>query len=93
MRRQRQKIKLLESGNASKEDINAAKVRYFATSDDYLRFSKAMDIPRQRERVSVDSLGTIKQTSAGFLKAKPKNRLTRYSTSTAAILVKQNLTC
>lgn len=64
MRRQRQKIKLLELGNASEEDISAAKARYFATSDDYVRFSKGMGIPQQRERVSIDGLGTIKQDKA-----------------------------
>ena len=60
MRAQREKIKLLEKGNADNDSIIAARVRYFKTSDEYVRFSKAMDLPQQRERVSIDGLGAIK---------------------------------
>lgn len=60
MRAQREKIRLLESGNADEDSIIAAKARYFKTSDEYVRFSKAMDLPQQRERVSIDGNGIIK---------------------------------
>lgn len=60
MRAQREKIKLLESGNADEDSIIAAKAKYFNTSDEYVRFSKAMDLPQQRERVSIDGKGIIK---------------------------------
>lgn len=59
MRAQRQKIKLLEDGGAEEEDIINARARYRATSAEYSRFSKAMGIPQQRERVTVDGLGNI----------------------------------
>ncbi len=59
MRVQRQKIKLLETGNADEDDIIAARCRYRGTSQEYTRFSKAMDLPQQRERVTVDGLGNI----------------------------------
>ncbi len=59
MRAQRQKIKLLETGNADEDDIIAARCRYRGTSQEYTRFSKAMDLPQQRERVTVDGLGNI----------------------------------
>lgn len=59
MRAQRQKIKLLEEGGADEEDIILARARYRATSAEYSRFSKAMGIPQQRERVTVDGLGAI----------------------------------
>lgn len=59
MRAQRQKIKLLETGNADEDDIIAARCRYRGTSQEYARFSKAMDLPQQRQRVTVDGLGNI----------------------------------
>lgn len=59
MRAQREKIRLLEAGNTNEDSIIAAKARYFKTSDEYVRFSKAMDLPQQRERVFIDGKGRI----------------------------------
>lgn len=59
MRAQRQKIKLLQVGKADEDDIIAARCRYRGTSREYARFSKAMDLPQQRQRVTVDGLGDI----------------------------------
>lgn len=59
MRAQRQKIKLLQDGGANEEDIINARAKYRVTSAEYARFSKAMDIPQQRERVTIDGLGNI----------------------------------
>ncbi len=59
MRAQRQKIKLLQEGGADEDDIITARGRYRVTSAEYTRFSKAMNLPQQRERVTVDSLGNI----------------------------------
>lgn len=59
MRAQRQEINLLQAGGASEEDLMIARGRYRVTSAEYTRFSKAMDLPQQRERVMVDGLGTI----------------------------------
>ena len=59
MRAQRQEIHLLEVGVASDDDIIAARCRYRVTSGEYTRFSKAMDLPQQRERVTVDGLGNV----------------------------------
>ena len=59
MRAQRQKIKLLEEGGADEDDIINARCRYRGTSAEYVRFSKAMDLPQQRERVYIDGLGNI----------------------------------
>lgn len=59
MRAQRQKIKLLQVGKADEDDIIAARCRYRGTSQEYTRFSKAMGLPQQRERVTVDGLGNI----------------------------------
>lgn len=63
MRAQREKIKLLEEGGADENSIIAAKARYFKTSDEYTRFSEAMDLPQQRERVFIDGKGIISNKS------------------------------
>ena len=59
MRAQRQQINLLQTGGANEEDIMLARGRYRATSSEYTRFSKAMKLPQQRERVTVDGLGNV----------------------------------
>lgn len=59
--RKRQEIKLLKEGGANEDDLIAARSRYRGTSAEYARFSKAMDLPQQRERVTVDGLGNIGQ--------------------------------
>lgn len=59
MRAQRQRIKLLKEGGADEEDIVTARGRYMVTSSEYTRFSNAMNLPQQRERVTVDGLGNI----------------------------------
>ena len=59
MRKQRQDIKLLETGGASKNDILAAKSRYRSTMSQYVEFSKSMELPQQKERVYMDGLGKL----------------------------------
>lgn len=59
MRAQRQKIHLLKVGGADEDDIITARCRYRGTSQEYTRFSKAMNLPQQRERVTVDGLGDV----------------------------------
>lgn len=59
MRAERQKIKLLQEGGANEDDIITARARYRGTSHEYSRFSKAMDLPQQRQRVTADGLGNI----------------------------------
>lgn len=63
MRAQRQEIKLLKEGGTSEEDITNATIRYRGTSAEYARFSKAMNLPQQRERVTVDGLGNVTKSS------------------------------
>lgn len=63
MRAQREKIKLLEGGDADEDSIIAEKARYFKTSDEYVQFSKAIDLPQQRERVFIDGNGRISNKS------------------------------
>lgn len=59
IRAKREEITLLEKGGASEDDILAAKARYHALSNEYSKFSKAMGLPQQRERINVDSLLNI----------------------------------
>lgn len=59
MRAERQKIKLLQDGGADETDIMLARAKYRGTSQEYTSFSKAMDLPQQRQRVTIDGLGNI----------------------------------
>ena len=59
MRKQRQDIKLLQEGGADENDIINARCRYRSTSAQYTAFSKAMELPQQRERVYIDNLGRV----------------------------------
>ena len=54
LRRKREEIALLEKGSADEDDIIAAKAKYHALSSEYAEFSKAMNLPQQRERISID---------------------------------------
>ncbi|MBQ1353423.1 MAG: minor capsid protein, partial [Ruminococcus sp.] len=54
LRRRREEIELLEKGEADEDDILAAKAKYHALSSEYAEFSKAMNLPQQRERISID---------------------------------------
>lgn len=61
MRAERQKIHLLKEGGADEEQLILARARYRATSTEYTRFSKAMNLPQERDRVTIDGLGNIGQ--------------------------------
>ena len=59
MRKQRQDIALLKEGDGDEFDILAAQTKYHATMQEYVRFSGAMDLPQQRERIYMDGLGKV----------------------------------
>ena len=61
MRAQRQEIKLLQEGGADEDDITIASGKYQTTSSEYTRFSEAMSLLQQRERVTIDELDDIGQ--------------------------------
>lgn len=61
MRAQRQEMALLKEGEADEDDLINCRARYRVTSAEYTRFSEAMGLPQQRERVSADGLGNIMQ--------------------------------
>lgn len=60
MRKQKEDIKLLKEGGANAEDIIIAEARYKISQQDYVRFSKAMDLPQQMERLYTSDKVTIK---------------------------------
>ena len=75
IRRKREEIALLEQGGASEDDILAAKARYHALSNEYAQFSKAMDLPQQRERISVDGFGGVDTSFGKPLENPAKSRI------------------
>lgn len=68
MRADRQKIELLTQGGADDDTITGAKAKYFQRQDKYVKFSKAMNLPQQWERVTIDgknALGSKMPKKAG----------------------------
>ena len=59
MRADRQKIELLTQGGADDDTITSAKVKYFQRQDEYVKFSKAMNLPQQWERVTIDGKNAL----------------------------------
>lgn len=59
MRAQRTKVRQLQQGDGSNDDILAAKARYLNTLHQYQAFSKKMELPEQMERVYMDGLGRV----------------------------------
>lgn len=59
MRARRESIKLLSEGGADEESVIMERASYRALSQEYTRFSKAMGLPEQRQRVTVDGLGNV----------------------------------
>nr|WP_295242246.1 phage minor capsid protein [Ruminococcus sp.] len=59
MRADRQRIELLTQGGADYDTITGAKVRYFQRQDEYVKFSKAMGLPEQWERVTVNGKNAL----------------------------------
>lgn len=77
MRADRQQIELLTQGGADDDTITGAKVRYFQRQDEYVKFSKAMNLPQQWERITVDGKNAL--GSKLPKKAESVNRITAES--------------
>lgn len=56
MRKQRQDIRLTKKGDAAALTLQA---KYRGTMDEYVKFSKKMKLPEQRERIFQDGLGNM----------------------------------
>lgn len=59
MRADRQQIELLTQGGADDDTITGAKAKYFQRQDEYVKFSKAMNLPQQWERITVDGKSAL----------------------------------
>lgn len=70
MRKQRQDIQLTKKGDA---DAMALQAKYRGTMDEYVKFSKKMKLPEQRERIFQDGLGNMSINAPKNVVIKPKN--------------------
>lgn len=59
IRAKREEIHLLEIAEVDEGDIINARCRYRGTLQEYNRFSRAMDLPVQRDRIYIDGWGNI----------------------------------
>ena len=59
MRADSQQIELLTQGGADDDTITGAKAKYFQRQDEYVKFSKAMGLPQQWERITVDGKNAL----------------------------------
>lgn len=59
MRAQREKVQLLQAGDADPDEIMIARAKYQGQLDEYSRFSRKMGLTQERERIYVDGRGRI----------------------------------
>ena len=59
MRAYRERIKILKESGGSETDILATQARYRAQMNEYARFSDAMGLKQQKERIYADGLGKV----------------------------------
>ncbi len=78
MRAQREKVKLMQAGDADPDDIVIEKCKYQAQLDEYRSFSKAFGMKTQTERVYYDLNGRVapskKQYTAYLQRKEEKHR-------------------
>lgn len=72
MRAQRQKVKLLQEGDADPDEVMLARCKYQAQLDEYARFSKKMGLKQERERIYLDMQGRGAPESKSVMKLYPK---------------------
>lgn len=59
MRAQREKVRLLQAGDANPDEIMLAKAKYQGQLDEYARFSRKMGLKQERERIYIDRHGFV----------------------------------
>lgn len=59
MRAQREKVQLLQAGDADSDEIMIARAKYQGQLDEYSRFSRKMGLAQERERIYIDGRGRI----------------------------------
>ena len=68
MRAQRQKVKLLQEGDADPDEVMLARCKYQAQLDEYARFSKKMGLKQERERIYLDMRGRVAPSKKTIVK-------------------------
>lgn len=71
MRAQREKVQLLQAGDADPDEIMLARAKYQGQLDEYSRFSRKMKLKQERERIYIDG--------RGFIASNTKKQNDRYS--------------
>ena len=59
MRAQRQKVRLLQKGEADKDVILNERIKYNGQLYEYTKFSNRMNLKMQKQLIYQDSLGTV----------------------------------
>lgn len=59
MRAQREKVQLLQKGDADPDEVMLARCKYQAQLDEYAKFSKKMGLKQERERIYLDMRGRV----------------------------------
>lgn len=59
MRAQREKVQLLQKGDADPDEVMLARCKYQGQLNEYSRFSKKMGLKQERERIYIDKRGFI----------------------------------
>ena len=75
MRAQREKVQLLQAGDADPDEIMLARAKYQGQLDEYSRFSRKMNLKQERERVYYDMRGRVAPNKAQM------NRITKMSST------------
>ena len=59
MRAQREKVKLLQAGDADQDEVILHKAKYQGQLNEYSRFCRKMSLTEERERIYLDMMGKI----------------------------------
>lgn len=59
MRAQREKVQLLQTGDADPDDIMIARAKYQGQLNEYALFSRTMGLKQERERIYIDKRGFV----------------------------------
>ncbi|MDY5988308.1 MAG: phage minor capsid protein [Coprococcus catus] len=80
MRAQREKVRLLQAGEADKDTILNERIKYNGQLYEYAKFSNQMGLKQQRERIYLDMKGTVGiKGKAPMLKKSSLSKAERYS--------------
>lgn len=68
MRAQRQKVRLLQEGDADRDVVTIEKAKYQGQLNEYAKFSKKMELVQQRERIYIDGQGRVAPSKKTYSK-------------------------